>query len=132
MSKVFELDSLKIDTHKQIVRLAKSSPELFKRVRKDYSDQLKLTLKEFVLFLRPRYKNHGEGYDNAYTIYIYPNNYLTKFGIYYHSVGGRVLFSGLKEGDNPIDLIMDFYNDGCYNKSKAVYSVLLENLKEVK
>lgn len=117
--------------HKQIVRLAKNNPELFKRVRKDYSDQLKLTLREYVLFLRPRYKDHGSGYDNSYSVYIYPNNYLTKFNIYCNKKG-RILFKGLKDGENPIDLIMDFYNDGCYNKSKAVYSNLLENLKEVK
>lgn len=131
MNKDFELSSLKIDMHKQIVRLAKSNPELFKRVRGGYSDQLKLTLKEYVLFLLPRYKVYGDGYDNSYSVYIYPNNPLTKLSIYYNEKG-KILFKDLKDGDNPIDLIMDFYKDGCYNKSKAVYSDLLENLKEVK
>lgn len=130
MNKELELKSLKIDLHNQIVRLAKSNPALFKRVRKDYSDQLRLTLKEFVLLLVPRFNDHGDGYDNSYLVYVYPNNYLTKFGVYLNEKV-RMLFTGVKDGDNPIDLIMDFYKDGCYNKSKAVYSNLLENLKEV-
>lgn len=130
MSKEIDLKILKTGVHKELVRIAKSNPELFKRVRKDYVDQLKLTLKDYIVYLMPLYKIDEDGYNNSYIVYVYSNNFMARLGIRYVKKGGMKIID-LKEGDNPIEIIMDFYNKGHYNKTKAVFSNLLENLEGV-
>lgn len=130
MSKEIDLKILKTGVHKELVRIAKRNPELFKRVRKDYVDQLKLTLKDYIVYLMPLYKIDEDGYDNSYIVYVYSNNFMARLGIRYVKKGGMKIIN-LKEGDNPIEIIMDFYNKGHYNKTKTVFSNLLENLEGV-